>query len=98
MQNVISEHQKEDITLIRIEKINQGHKYRILDDVRKQLEKFSLNFSSCIHFHPGHLQPKTLINSFIVLTQHLLIKMGHYFKISSGTMYILAVQRDAKNP
>ena len=36
-------------------------------------------FQVAIRFHPGHLQPKTLSNSFSALTQQLLIKMGHYF-------------------
>ena len=64
MQNIIFEHLKEDITLIRKEKTNHGHKYGFFEDTRKQRETFSLHFSSLQSiFHPGYLQPKTLVDS-----------------------------------
>ena len=50
MFNIIFEHRKENITLIRKEKTNQGHQYRFFEDAGKQREKFSLHFSSCNPF------------------------------------------------
>ena len=44
------------------------------EDLRKQLEKFSLTFQVVIHFHRSHLQLKALVNSFGAL-----IKMDYYF-------------------
>ena len=38
----------------------------------KSLQNFSSCNESVIHFHPGHRQPKTLMNSFSVLIQQLL--------------------------
>ena len=35
-------------------------------------------FQVAIRLHPGHLQPKTLANSFSVLIYRLLTKIGHY--------------------
>ena len=70
MYIIIFEHVWDDINLICKEKTKQTTdviKRRLFEDARKQLEKFSLNFSSFNHFHPGHLQPKTLANSFNVL-------------------------------
>ena len=46
MFNIIFEHFKENIALIRKEKTNHGHQYRFFEDAEKRLEKFSLNFSS----------------------------------------------------
>ena len=49
-ENIIFEHLKEDITSICGEKSNYDYEYQFLEDARKQLEKFSLNFSSCNPF------------------------------------------------
>ena len=68
---------KEDITIIYWQKTNHGH-MDVFEDARKQLEKPSLNFLVVIRFHPGHLQPKTLVNSFGALILQLLIKMLQY--------------------
>ena len=64
----LSEHLKEDITLICKENTNHGHKYLLFEDARKQLEKFSLNFSSCSPFlFPPSAAKDTNANSFSVL-------------------------------
>ena len=42
--------EQEDITLTLKEQANHGHYYRLFEDAQKQLEKFSLNFSSCNPF------------------------------------------------
>ena len=46
-------------------------------------------FQVAIHFHAGHLQPKTLVNSQCSNVA-VVNKNDHH-------MYTLAVQRDAKN-
>ena len=65
------------------------------DNAQKQLEKFSLYFSSCNPFlFPSHPQPKMLVNSFSALNNIaiLLIKMSHYFvKIRDKAPLIITV-------
>ena len=50
MKNIVFEHLKEDITLICGGESNYGYQYQFLEDARKQLEKLSVNFSSCNPF------------------------------------------------
>ena len=42
------------------------------------LKSLASMFEVAIRFHPGHLQPKTLANSFSVPVWELLTKIGHY--------------------
>ena len=52
IENIIFEHLKEGITLIRKEKTNHATPVNLdfFEDAWKQLKKFSLNFSSCNPF------------------------------------------------
>ena len=43
------------------------------------LKSLASNFQVAIRFHPHHLQPKTLANSFSILIQQLLTKKGPLF-------------------
>ena len=47
---IVFEHVKVNVTIICGEKSNHGYKYRFFEDARTQLEKSSLNFSSCKPF------------------------------------------------
>ena len=58
---------------------------RCFEEARKQLEKFSLNFS--VHFDPGYPPPKTLANDFSAV-----LNIGIIFAFQR---HILAFQRDA---
>ena len=83
MKNVIFEHLKEEDK--EDKKSNYSHKYRFCEDVLKQLEKFSLKYSSCNHFHTSNPQLKTLANSFGALIEQLLIKIDRYCLVSFDT-------------
>ena len=79
MHNVVFEHLKEDITLIRKEKTNHGYKYRLSDHVQKQLEKFSLKFSSFNPFPSWPSAAKDTCQQFQYANIAIVNKMGHYF-------------------
>ena len=64
---LVFEHLKEDYDLNLQVEIKLRLLILIFEDARKQLKTFSLNFSVANHFHPYHLQPKTLVNSFRAL-------------------------------
>ena len=49
------------------------------------LKSLASIFQVAIRFHPPHLQPKTLANSFSVLISQLLTKIGHYLQVSRDT-------------
>ena len=76
MQNIIFEHLNEDITLIRKEKTNHGHKYRFFEDTRKQRETFSLNFSSLQSVSILAICSQRHLLTVIALIRQLVIKMG----------------------
>ena len=68
MKNSIFEHLKEDVTLFVDKNQTMAINIDFFEDVRKQLEKFSLNFfQAVIHFYRSHLQLKTLANNLCAL-------------------------------
>ena len=61
------------------------------------LKSLAYIFQAVVHFHPGHLHPKTVVNSYSAPIWQLLIKTGHYFQAARDRNIILVVQKDGEN-
>ena len=66
MKNIF-EHPKEDMTLFVDRNQTKAINIDFLKALRNNLKSLALIFQVAIHFHPRHLQPKTLVNSFSAL-------------------------------
>ena len=74
MHEILIEHKEEDIKWIFEEKINHNQSFSEFSKTEAiNLKKLAFFFQDAIHFHPGHLQPKTLI-----------LKMNPYFGVFTG--------------
>ena len=52
------------------EKINHNQNFSALSETEAiNLKKVALLYQDAIHFHPGHLQPKTLIFTITALVE-----------------------------
>ena len=67
IQNIIFEHLKEDITLIRKEKQTTAININFLKMRLNNLKSLASIFQVVIRFYPGHLHPKTPANSSSIL-------------------------------
>ena len=62
------------------EKINHNQNFSEFSEAKAiNLKKVASYFQDAIHFHPGHLQPKTLIFTIRALVENVQTKVDHYF-------------------
>ena len=67
------------------EKINHNQNFSELSETEAiNLKKVASFFQDTIHFHPGHLQPKTLIFSIRALVEYFETKVDPYFCVFTG--------------
>ena len=67
------------------EKINQNQNFSEFSETEAiNLKKVASFFQDTIHFHPGHLQPKTLIFTIRALVEYIETKVGPYFWVFTG--------------
>ena len=67
------------------EKINRNQNFSEFSETDAiNLKKVASFFQDTIHFHPGHLQPKTLIFTIRALVAYFLKKVDPYFWVFTG--------------
>ena len=67
------------------EKINHNQNFSQFSETEAiNLKKVASFFQDAIHFHPGHLQPKTLIFATRALVEKFKSKVDSYFWVFTG--------------
>ena len=67
------------------EKINHNQNCSEFSETEAiNLKKVASFFQDAIHFHPGHLQPRTLIFSIRALVEKFKTKVDPYFWVFTG--------------
>ena len=67
---MLIEHKEEDVQRIFEEEINHNQSFSEFSKTEAiNLKKSASFFQDAIHFHPGHLQPKTPVFTLIVLVE-----------------------------
>ena len=67
------------------EKINHNENFSEFSETEAiNLKKVASFFQDAIHFHPGHLQPNTLIFTIRALVEEFETKVDPYFWVFTG--------------
>ena len=74
------------------EKINHNQNCREFSEPEAiNMNKVASFFQDAIHFHPGHLQPNTLIFSIRALVEYFETKVDPYFWVFTGMSTSLSI-------
>ena len=80
------------------EKINHNQNCREFSETEAiNLKKVASFFQDAIHFHPGHLQPTTLIFSISAVVESFDTKVDPYFWIFTGMSTSFGYFKNTKN-